>query len=127
MHFFQLLKIVFLCQIYLAGSVLCIAEAADFIPKGSCCPSSRQEQPSFPEPKSACCEQAQTRFAFVEIRSEVVEEYAQASIHQDLNSTLLLFSSIDLFLKNVSAILDYPDKLAPDSFLKHYLSPRAPC
>ncbi len=118
---------VFTCLLFVFGTSLCGAEAADFLPEGTCCPSSQKEAPKSSTPETVCCELGQVRFVSLENKIEVTEEFAQTKYKKSLNLNRPLIASVGTALRKTPPADSYPDHSFESSFLKHSLNPRAPC
>ena len=119
--------IIFICLFFVFGTSLCAAEAADLLPKGTCCPSSKKEAPKSPTPETVCCELGQARFVSLVHKVEITGELGQTNFKSSSTFDRPLAVSLGTALHKSPPVYSYPYHSFESGFLKHSLNPRAPC
>ena len=127
MHLLRSIHTAFICVLFLFGTLVCTAEAADFIPEGTCCPSSQNEVPSSPAPEAICCQLGQVRFISSEKKVELTEEVVTSTFKK-------CSSHVGYFVTPIKSVLAKPlpgylrtSHPFHTDHLRNTLNPRAPC
>lgn len=127
----QMLRCIYtslVCLLFVFGTSVCTAEAADLLPESDCCPSSQEQAPKPSQPETICCQLAQPYFITSERGCNVLEK--------SVNSTFNLHPHLinnEHFTTLVETLRTNPFPLPPRLYysfdsdhLRNTRNPRAP-